>query len=112
MSGGSAVKAAVGRGVSPVCSDHREENRGTPRGARRGWLDRQGAAGPALKTEGSQPKDGRFILREGSLPNGRDATRLGKRRPCGARSTRSGLKPGALRRFAKCSRNGLFELWN
>jgi len=38
MSGGSVVKAAVGKGGSPVLAATKgSEKRGTPRGARRAW---------------------------------------------------------------------------
>lgn len=51
MSGGSAVKTAVGlRGITRLGSDHRERKTGRRPTAPAGLgLDRQGAAGPALK---------------------------------------------------------------
>jgi len=74
MSGGSAVKTAVGRGGSPVlAATIGSERRGNaPRRPQGLALTARGPQAPN-ETEGSQPKAGRFILREGSLPDGRDS---------------------------------------
>jgi hypothetical protein len=83
MSGGSAVKAAVGRGGSPVlAATIGSEKRGNaPRRPQGLAFTARGPQAPRLKTETDQPKAGRIILREGSFPDGRDAERLGKHCP-------------------------------
>ena len=67
MSGGSAVKTAVGmRGITRFGSDHRERKTGKRPTAPAGLgLDGQGAAGPALKEKEDQPKAGRVNLTRG-----------------------------------------------
>lgn len=78
MSGGVAVKVATRRGVSPSLHDHREEGGGNTAWRPKGRLDGPGAAGPSFNGQ-LQPKAG-DVLREGSLPDGRDANgRLGER---------------------------------
>ena len=82
MSGGSAVKTAVGRGGSPVlAATIGSEKRGNaPRRPQGLALTARGPQAPHTKRKEVSRRLAESSSREGSLPDGRDAKRLGKRR--------------------------------